>query len=63
MPKTIATLRNFSGGINNQYSPRDIQDNEFQEQGVPWLKMKLYELALVGASGLIGFLFLWSMWN
>ena len=29
MPKTIATLRNFSGGINNQYSPRDIQDNEF----------------------------------
>jgi len=29
MPKSIATLRNFSGGINNQYSPRDIQDNEF----------------------------------
>jgi len=29
MPKTIATLRNFAGGVNSQYSPRDIADNQF----------------------------------
>ena len=29
MPKTIATLRNFAGGVNSQYNPRDIADNQF----------------------------------
>jgi len=28
MPKEIYYLRDFSGGINNQSSPRDIFDNE-----------------------------------
>ena len=28
MPRSIATLRDFSGGINTQFNPRDIQDNQ-----------------------------------
>ena len=28
MPRGIATLRDFSGGINTQFNPRDIQDNQ-----------------------------------
>ena len=28
MPKGIAVLRDFSGGINSQFNPRDIQDNQ-----------------------------------
>ena len=29
MPKQIYTMRNFSGGINNDKDARDIQENEF----------------------------------
>ena len=28
MPRAVATLRDFSGGINSQSNPRDIQDNQ-----------------------------------
>ena len=28
MPRGIAVLRDFSGGINTQFNPRDIQDNQ-----------------------------------
>ena len=28
MPRSVAVLRDFSGGINSQANPRDIQDNQ-----------------------------------
>ena len=28
MPRNIAVLRDFSGGVNTQANPRDIQDNQ-----------------------------------
>ena len=31
MPKQVANITNFSGGLNNKTNPRDIADNQFQD--------------------------------
>ena len=31
MPKEVLDLRNFSGGLNNNANPRDLDTSEFQE--------------------------------
>ena len=30
MPKKAINVNNFSGGLNNNTTPRDLADNEFQ---------------------------------